>query len=45
MTPPINPEFAGPLDIYVQGRLIEESICPNNDCKFEYTDADTPSIT
>lgn len=42
--PPMNFKFVDePVKVYVQGRLIEESVC-NGTCEYTYTDSETPTV-
>ncbi len=50
-TPPKKNEFAGPVEIVVQGMLIEESVChadatiaPDSSCYFSYIEEDSSYI-
>jgi len=42
--PPMNFKWTNaPVLVFVQGRLIEESIC-NGTCEFTYDDSKTPTV-
>ncbi len=47
LTPPMHANFKldVPLNVVVEGRLIEDAICNNeNGCTFTYTKTDIPTI-